>query len=50
MVMEVLKTELTIAVHEGLYLANIIALYVEPHTLLTIALLGGLYLVIIMGR
>jgi hypothetical protein len=39
-----LQTTLTIALHEGLYIAIIMDRYRGYHTLLTISLHGGLYI------
>jgi hypothetical protein len=41
---------LNIALHAGLYLANIIVRHQGPHTALTIALHAGLYLEFIIDR
>jgi hypothetical protein len=43
-------TALIIALHGGLYLANIMDRYAGPHTALTIDLHRGLYFAIIMDR
>jgi hypothetical protein len=44
------NTALTVYLHAGLYLANLMDPYVGPHTALTIALHAVLYLENTMGR